>query len=146
MTIRDQVYAVLAASFPVTSSATSIEFADVVEQPTGKLGVVVRLVAWDVDAATDVRSIRDVIEQEISLRPPTDLFRFAAFASALVRIVARALEHPGSARHMPIDFIKFDALDRLTYSTEDDFARALSVKSRLGRYLPAPQPAPAASM
>jgi len=117
----------------------SLEFAGVAELPKDKLGVIIRLVVWDINEETGVQSLRDVKEQQISLTPPTDLVRFAAFTRALVRVATRAIERPELETLMPYDFVKFDALKLAKASTEEDFVTALSVKSRLGKYFQ-PQP------
>jgi len=139
---RDEYHAILSARFPVSSKdsdtallSASLEHVEVVDRPNGELAVVVRLIVWQIDREADTRSIRDIKEQEVYAGPPVRTSRFAAFTGALVRVLEEALTSADVERLMPHDLMNFTPL-KLKATTEDEFAKALRMKSRLGKYLP----------
>jgi hypothetical protein len=103
----------------------------------GGYGVVFRLIIWDVQGET--MSIRDVKEQEIYLDLPgldlATLGRMHELNAALVRVLAKALTHAEVDTLMPHDLVNFSVLKLAKVQTENDFVKALSAPSRLGRYL-----------
>lgn len=139
-TISERLGVTFREAFPAAADRASLEFVEVVDQPDA-FGIVIRLIVWDVDEAAGVQSIRDVKEQQVHLRLPAyddaSLARLGTFVRALVQVASRALAYPEIDVCMPHDLMQFGALKLAKAHTEADFVRALSVKSRLGRYLPA---------
>ncbi len=106
------------------------------------LRIVLRLVVWDLDDATSNMSIRDVKEQEVywgalGSHVPA---RTRALLEGMRRVMARALMGPVETL-MPHDLFRADVLKLKTVVTADDFAKALSARSRLGKLIAATEAA-----
>lgn len=103
------------------------------------LRVVIRLIGWQMDEP-GVASIRDVKEQELYVADRENTAsaeRVRACLRGLARVLAVALTHAPVETLMPHDLLILNVLRLARAQTEDDFAKALSTKARLGRYLPA---------
>jgi hypothetical protein len=135
----DLLHKVLVESFPARAPMASLEYVEVTEKRAGVYGVVIRLVVWDVNKETGVQSIRDVKEQEVSLKVPqldlATIARIGEFVRALVRVASQAIQHTDVECYMPADFIDFSPLKLAKSNTETEFVAALSMPSRLGKYL-----------
>jgi hypothetical protein len=135
----DLVDAAFKDEFPVRTDATSLEYVSIESRGEGKLVVVMRVVRWDINAETGVQSVRDVIEQEISFTVKSlDLAgvgRLREYVAALVKVIEKALLHPDTEMAYPNDLMDFSALKLAKANTEAEFIAALSVPSRLGKYL-----------
>ena len=107
------------------------------------LRIVIRLVVWDLDPATSVMSIRDVKEQEVyfGALDSHEPARTRALLEGMRRVMARALLAPEIETLMPHDLFRGDVLKLKTAVTADDFAKALSARSRLGKLLASSGPA-----
>jgi hypothetical protein len=134
----DLVHEALTLAFPAKSEHASLEFVDAEARENGGVGVTLRLIVWDVNAETGVQSIRDVKEQQCYMPGDTSDARLHAFAQALAHVLSRALAHPEIDYLMPHDLFICSPLKLKKAHTEADFIAALSVRSRLGRYLAAP--------
>jgi hypothetical protein len=101
------------------------------------LRIVLRLVVWEEDPATGTRSIRDVKEQEVyfGALASHDPARTRALLEGMQAVLARVLATPQVETLMPHDLFRGDVLKLKTATTADDFARALSARSRLGKLL-----------
>lgn len=126
------------ARFPVraASERASLEFVEVA--PMGEsYGVTLRLVVWDVDGET--MSIRDVKEQQVWFDPrDSSVVRLTQYLKAYDYVASRALAHPEIEMLMPHDLFDGRVLKLAKAQTDVDFVKALSVKSRLGKYLTGP--------
>lgn len=142
LTVAD-VHEVFSATFPAKAATerATLEYVETVAMPDG-FGIVVRLIIWDEHAGT--LSIRDIKEQQVWLDPnDASRERLTEYARAFVKIASLALTHHEVETLMPHDLLISNVLGLSKPQTEDEFARALSVKSRLGKYLPAAgSPAP----
>jgi hypothetical protein len=138
MTEREQIHTAFSELFPVKSESgcASLEYVTLTDEPRG-FAVVLRLVVWDVNEETGVQSIRDIKEQQIYLGSPK-LQYFVPFMNALAKVVSRVLSSPMIETMMPHDLVNFGVLKLANATTEADFVKALSVKSRLGKLLPQP--------
>lgn len=125
--------------FPMCASndLASLEFVEITErEQRGDFGVVVRLIIWE-PAGEDKLSIRDVKEQDVFLDMPIEctLARLDIYLRALQAVLADVLASKQVEYLMPHDVVDFSALKLVRAQTADDFAKALRVKSRLGKYL-----------
>jgi len=130
--------------FPATAEneLASIDYVSVSQRDGGSYGVVIRLIGWELNADAGVKSIRDVKEQEIYLGLPgldlATIGRMRELLAAMVRVLEKALTHAEVESLMPHDLVDFGPLKLARSKTVDDFVKAYSVPSRLGRYLPNP--------
>jgi hypothetical protein len=126
--------------FPMKSEndLASLEFVELTHKGSS-LRIVLRLVVWDHDAATSVSSIRDIKEQEVYFGSIHDHepARMRALLEGMQRVLARALMAPEIETLMPHDLFRGDVMKLKTAVTADDFAKALSARSRLGKLLAA---------
>ncbi|MFN0252579.1 MAG: hypothetical protein ACKV2T_37225 [Kofleriaceae bacterium] len=138
----DLVDAAFKDAFPARTEATSLEYVSVESKGEGKLAVVMRVIRWDVHTETGVQSIRDVIEQEVGFTMNsldlTGIGRLREYVAALVKVIEKALLHPDTEVALPHDLMDFSALKLAKANTEAEFIAALSVASRLGKYLAMP--------
>lgn len=143
----DLVDAAFRDAFPAKTEATSLEYVSVAAPSEGKLTVVMRIVRWDINPETETMSIRDVIEQEITFGVKSldlaSVARIREYSAALVKVVEKALTHPDAQFACPDDLMDFSALKLAKAHTEADFIAALSVPSRLGKYLASVTPSQA---
>ncbi len=101
---------------------------------------VVRLVIWSRNDSTAITSLDDVIEQEVRVLDESDLtdqerlFEYLHGLSTVLRSVLSNRRPPGM---YPADLfeLRSKVLMLKTAKASDDFVRALSVKTRLGKYL-----------
>jgi len=118
---------------------SSVEYVSVEAKEGGKLAVVMRVVRWDEHPETGVQSIRDVIEQVIQFSVKSldlaGVARLREYVTALSKVIEKALLHPDAQMAYPHDLMNFSALKLAKAQTEADFIAALSVSSRLGKYL-----------
>lgn len=105
----------------------------------GHLFAVLRTLHWDVDEASGEHSIRDVKEQEVLLVPAMCRDSRArvgayvrAWAAALNEVLALAENAERLGGLMPSDLVHAKVLNLARAETEEDFRKALLVKSRLG--------------
>jgi hypothetical protein len=135
----DLVDAAFRDAFPAKSDLSSVEYVSVEAKDNGKVAVVIRLVRWDVNEETQVQSIRDVIEQEISFSMKSfdlaGIGRLREYVTALSKVLEKALPQTENEFLYPQDLMDFSALKLAKAQTEADFTAALSVPSRLGKYL-----------
>ena len=135
----DLVDAAFKDAFPARTDALTVDYVNVASRGDGTLVVTARIIRWDTSEAAP--SIRDVIEQEL----PFTMLRFdlagitrlRTYLAALVKVIERALLHPAADTMMPGDVLDFSALKLVKANTETEFITALSMPSRLGRYLDA---------
>jgi hypothetical protein len=132
--------------FPLRGGRVSIELvADdqdrlVYENEKGTLVAILRLINWDVDAAGERQTVRDIKEQHVYLLGPDardEPERVRVFVEAWTSImpeVLAALDEAGDYL-MPHELVDFSPLGLARAETFDDFRRALLVKSRYGRFL-----------
>ncbi|MEM1348141.1 MAG: hypothetical protein AAGI01_06280 [Myxococcota bacterium] len=100
--------------------------------------VTMRLVFRELDEDSGMLSIRDIVEQPVCFARTEhleDFERFSAFVRGWADVVRRALEHPEVDTWMPTDFVYLDALELKRPKDAEDYRRALSVASRLGKVL-----------
>ena len=139
MAIRDEIDQAFKDTFPARSPTSSIEYVSLEQRNDEEFGVVMRLIVWDVNEASGTRSIRDVKEQEIYMKldalDQASLGRFVEMLRAMVDVLSRALAHSSVEYLMPHDLIDFGPIRLSRSHTKDDFVRAYSQRSRLGRYL-----------
>ena len=144
-TLRDELQGAFASAFPPTMyrGVAWMELVDQIEDlGDGRFGFTMRVTVCDKDAEGKPSSIRDVKEQQ--LRPNlsklvSDPQRTAAFARAHAAILSRVFasyDLDDLTCLMPHDLLSFQPLLLAKSKTEDDFAKALAAKSRLGKYLP----------
>jgi hypothetical protein len=135
----DLVHAAFKDAFPARTVARSVEYVSVESRAEGKLTVVMRVVHWDTHPETGVESIRDIVEQEVSFAVKSlDLAgvgRLREYVAALVKVLDQALHHPATETAYPHELMDFSALKLAKANTEAEFIAALSVPSRLGKYL-----------
>lgn len=138
MTAAD-IHGVLSAAFPAQAERASLEYVETVTRPTGGFAIVVRLVLWDLSADGNTRSIRDLKEQEVWFDPHgSSLERLSTYATAFVHVASCALGNVERVEWlMPHDLFISNVLKLSRAVSYLDFVKALSVKSRLGKYLPA---------
>jgi hypothetical protein len=139
----DLVDAAFKDAFPAQTETVSVEYVRIEAKEGNKLAVVMRVVRWDINRETSVMSLRDVVEQEIAFAVKSldlaSVARIREYAAALAKVIEKALLHPDTDTLYPDDLIDFSALKLAKAQTEADFIAALSVPSRLGKYLtPAP--------
>jgi hypothetical protein len=136
----DLVDAAFKETFPARTELSSLEYVSVESKSEGKLAVVMRVIRWDQHPETGVQSIRDVIEQEVGFSVKSldlaGIGRLREYIAALVKVIEKALLNPESADAYPHDLMDFSALKLAKANTEAEFIAALSVPSRLGKYLP----------
>jgi hypothetical protein len=138
--LRDELQAAFAAAFPPTNAMACIELANQVEDlGDGRFGFTMRLTVCDLDAQGR-QSIRDVKEQQLTpnlSKLVSNPQRTAAFARAHAAVLSQVFASHGEIEClMPHDLVSFQPLLLAKSKTEDDFAKALATKSRLGKYLP----------
>jgi hypothetical protein len=124
--------------FPMRASneLASLEFVEITErEQRGDFGVVVRLVIWD--SSDGNLTIRDIKEQDVFLDMPIEctLDRLGTYLAALEVVLVEVLASKNADYLMPHDLLDLSALELVRAQTTDDFAKALRVKSRLGKYL-----------
>jgi hypothetical protein len=104
--------------------------------PNGSLSLTIRLLEWDQGAAADP-TLRGIKEQQVALPAASllDAARFAAFASAWADVLSRALTSHLVLQALPYDLFFPKVLQLKRPQTEAQFIAALSVSSRLGRFL-----------
>ncbi|MEO8700259.1 MAG: hypothetical protein ABI867_09455 [Kofleriaceae bacterium] len=134
----DLVDAAFRDAFPAATETNSVEYVSATGEDTA-ITVTMRIVRWDVDEAAGTTSIRDVVEQEITF-PVKNLDlaavgRLREYIAALSKVIERALAHPDVATVDLDELVDFSALKLQKSQTEADFVAALSVPSRLGKYL-----------
>ena len=126
---------VVAEYFPMKTSDNEGELALVDCMIDGEdLRATVRLIRWDVDG--DQRMIRDIKEQYVNIGRAEHLEyleRYRKFLEALSTVFTD-LTGDSCDELMPTDLFPSDVLD-LKASTFDEFGRALTQQSRLGKYL-----------
>ncbi len=96
-----------------------------------------RLIIWD--PSPDGTSIRDIKEQQVWLGKTEGLCpeRLGAYLKGFVHVATRALGNVAKIETlMPHDLLITNVLKLAKPQTDYDFVKALSVKSRLGKYLP----------
>lgn len=146
MLAPDDLAAWLAERFPLQGGAVHLELAaddegrSVYENEKGSLVVVLRLLVWDLDAAGERQSIRDIKEQHVYLVGPDtrdEPERVRVFVEAWASIMPEVLAALGDASDyvMPHELVNFSPLGLARAETFDDFRRALLVKSRYGHLL-----------
>jgi len=103
---------------------------------------VLQLILFDIDPATGDRSVTDVKEQHVYFVPEScrnSRDRVAAFVRAWAAVLTETLTTLGKADVlaglMPHELVHVSALKLARAETEDDFKKALRVKSRLGKLL-----------
>jgi len=135
MAIVDEVDQVFKATFPAEGAAGCITYVGVTQPSPEQFNVTMRLIAWE----PDTREIRDVKEQEmwfpIDKLEQRSLVRFTEMLRGMVEVLTRVLAHQDLSSLMPHDLIDFRPLHLSRSHTKDDFVRAYSRRSRLGRYL-----------
>lgn len=138
LTVED-IHGVLSEAFPAKAERASLEYVETVTRPAGGFAVVVRLIIWDSTDGGETLSIRDVKEQEVWFDPyDSSVERLSAYATAFVHVASCALANVETVEVlMPHDLFVSNALKLSRAVTYLDFVKALSVKSRLGKYLPA---------
>ena len=138
LTVSD-IHGILSEAFPAKAERASLEYVETVARPTGGFAVVVRLIVWDSSDGGETLSIRDVKEQEVWFDPnDSSVERLAAYATAFIHVASCALANIETVEVlMPHDLFISNVLELSRAETYLDFVKALSVKSRLGRYLPA---------
>ncbi len=132
--------ALLRESFPARSEndLATLEYVTTAARDDGTFGVIVRLIRWEPNPGSNERLICDIKEQEIYFDPAdSNVERLQQYIKALVYSLERALGHPEVETLMPHDLFITDVLKLAKAQTEEQFVKALSVKSRLGRWLPA---------
>jgi hypothetical protein len=105
--------------------------------PDGSLSLTIRLLEWDQDAA-NAATLRGIKEQRVAALPAASLLdaaRFAAFARAWASALSPALASYLVLQALPCDLFFPKVLQLKRPQTEAQFIAALSVKSRLGRFL-----------
>ncbi len=132
------IHGVLSEAFPAKAERASLEYVETVTRPTGGFGVVVRLIVWDSSDDGATLSIRDVKEQEVWFDPHgSSVERLAAYATAFIHVASCALANVETVELlMPHDLFISNVLKLARAEAYLDFVKALSVKSRLGKYLP----------
>lgn len=135
----DLVDNALRETFPASSDLISLEYVRVDARDEATLVVTMRIIRWERGPGDEHRMIQDVLEQELEVRVGRlDLAmvaRLRDYAAALVAVAARALLHPSAGTLLPADLADWSALSLKRATTQDDFVAALSVPSRLGKYL-----------
>lgn len=130
--------------FPLKAAneLASLEFVGLALVGTS-LRMTIRLITWDGEPPV----IRDVKEQELYFGGLADHApaRTRALFEGMQIALARVLEVPAIETLMPHELFRGDVMKLKTCITADDFARALLVKSRLGKFLAAPEVAVAAA-
>jgi hypothetical protein len=140
---QHELQQLIGETFPAraTNELASLDLVSVEDHADpGAFFVTLRLILWEL-STPETLSIIDVKEQQVYFKPPPGAAgsaeRIAAFVRALVRVLATVLESPQLPTLMPHDLFVWSPLKLAKPQTDDDFAAALRVKSRLGRYLPA---------
>jgi hypothetical protein len=130
--------------FPVQGGAFAIQLVTRQDESgyflddAGQVILTLRVIYWEGEAP--YRSILDIREQDVSLCHLDHVEndeRFESFVSAWVEVASEVLERPANlGRVNPEDLFRGShPLDLKTAREQADFAQALRVKSRLGRYL-----------
>lgn len=134
---RDDIDAIFRETFPAKAERASLEYVTTSLRDDGDYGIVLRLIIWD--ALPDgTQTIRDIKEQECWFDPhDVSPERLAAFGRAHTYVASLALAHPEVDTLMPHDVWKPHVLQLSKPQTEEQFVKALSVKSRFGKLLPA---------
>lgn len=145
MSLRDELQSAFETAFPAAmySAAVWMELVDQVEDlGDGRFGFTMRLLVCDADAEGKPLSIRDVKEQQMTpnlSKLISDPARTAAFARAHAAVLGQVFASYDVECLMPHDLLSFQPLLLAKSKTEDEFAKALAMKSRLGKYLPTAQ-------
>lgn len=136
MATRDELDQAFKDTFPARSETASIEYVSIEPRNAEEFGVVMRLIVWDLDAS-GTRRIRDIKEQELYLKLDAldQLGRFVEMLRGMVDVLSRALARADVECLMPHDLVDFGPIRLSRSHTKDDFVRAYSQRSRLGRYL-----------
>jgi hypothetical protein len=132
----EQLTEIFSSEFPIKGGMSEVTFVSVVED-SDRLYVVLRLVVWD-QQPDGALSIRDIKEQQLFIDVPEDTTfeRFVEFMRGYDTVLSEVLATTKDAEYlMPHDLVSFAALKLKTANTADEFAQALRVKSRLGKYL-----------
>lgn len=122
----------MAANFPLETSSGHYELAFVGVSDEGR--AIIRLIRFELDG--EERSLMDILEQHLEAgaeHAEADPERYATFLSAFGAVFR---DIPGGAlsEAMPSDIWTTDVLAQKA-SNFDEFAKALSAKSRLGQFL-----------
>jgi hypothetical protein len=107
------------------------------ERSDGGLDATLQLVHYYYDEQGKFEIVQ-VLEQPVLFVPfgaREEEERVAAFVRALERVLAQAMVGLTPGALLPRDLVPADALMLARAETEEDFVRALSVKSRLGKFL-----------
>lgn len=126
--------------FPMRAANDMASLEYVETTSSGWLRIVTRLVVWNRDEATQTLSISDVKEQEVGVDvdDTTSPERVRVYMTALARVLAKVLANEAIVTAMPHELLITSPLRLQNATTVDDFEKALSAKSRLGRLLPPP--------
>ena len=133
----EELDAIFRDSFPMKGGCCSLEYVSVAAtDELHSFRVTLRLVAWSELGGT----IEDIKEQEVWC--PTfgaDRARIVTFFKAYDYVLGRVFAHSPKAELatlMPHELFDMRALRLARPEREDQFAKALAKKSRLGRFLP----------
>jgi hypothetical protein len=136
----EDVYELLREYLPVGSPTCTLEFVETSVRSDAILAVF-RLVHWELDEAGG-QSITDVKEQEVLFVPEScrdSRERVAAFCRAWAAVVGEAIRamggHDRTGSIMPHELMHPAVLKLARAETEEDFQKALRVKSRFGGIL-----------
>jgi hypothetical protein len=139
MLSAERLTELLAEIFPARTPDGAVELyaAEAEEDERGDLRVSLMLAQFELSGES--RLVRDIRQQLVLFVPQAvrdeEEGRVAAFARALVRVLGQALQHPLARTGLPCDLVPAKALMLARAETEEDFVRALSARSRLGRFL-----------
>lgn len=148
--LDDELRAEIEACFPMSGGVMELEIVPKFGEETTwsydtpvlrggrELVVTLRTIVWD--GAGAERSVRDIKEQVVTLAKNSahdDPARLLEGVRAHRAVLERALGNPSTDIDvlMPYDLIYPDIYDLKRASTQDDFERALSKRSRLGKWL-----------
>ena len=138
---RVDLHARFAPFFPIGDGLVRLEVTEACEElgeESETAIVVVRLIVFD--QHEDGLMIRDIKEQQLYCGPAAlyrDTTRVDEMLYAQQAVLGELLRGPveGVEAMMPCDLLVMDVMNLVRARTREDFARALRVKSRLGRYL-----------
>ena len=136
----EELDAIFRDCFPLRGGQCSLEYVSVAatDEPDS-FRVTLRFVVWN-ENPNGTQSIEDIKEQEVWC--PTfgaDRARITTFLKAYDYVLGRVFTHAPKSELvtlMPHDLFDMRALDLARTEREDQFAKALAKKSRLGRFLP----------
>lgn len=130
-----ELHEIFAAGFPARSELASLEYVETIANEEGTW-LVVRLIIWD-RGPDGALMIRDVKEQQVWFDTAgSSASRIATYVEAFKYVASRALARPEVETLMPHDLLISNVLKLEKPQTVEQFVKALSVKSRLGKYLP----------